>query len=56
MKRKKKKLLKMMVEIENITISLKEIIAAMSLTDRRNIVRSIKKNRSKNFSRSTLGN
>lgn len=50
MKKKEKKLLKMMNEIERITISLKEIIAAMSPDERTKLAEKIKEKESFNAS------
>ncbi len=43
MKKKEEKLLKLMIEIEHITISLKEIIVAMSSPERTRLAQKIKK-------------
>jgi len=53
MKKKEERLLKLMTEIERITISLKEIIAAMSPVERTKLAEKIKGEQSFNTSSKT---
>jgi len=54
MKKKEEKLLKLMTEIERITISLKEIIAAMSSVERSKLAEKIKEKQLFNASSKTV--